>query len=147
MEVHAIGNFILIISISRPLSLYAFESFRDVQEKAFYKVLNEKPSANGSPGYYWISWKNGLVVFGFGQDIGKGTLMVHNDHQPVEIHNATASLYGTLNVPFRYYVGMTGLCNGFIHRMVSRKHSLPNIDKADDFMYINGKWHLIFLDS
>ena len=75
---------------------------------AFYSIVNGKPSSSGSPGNYWISWKNGLVVFGYGQDIGKQLLLLYNNAQPIEIHNATSSVYGTLTIPFRYYVGITG---------------------------------------
>lgn len=74
-----------------------------------YYTINAKPPPNESPGNYWISWKNGLIVVGFGQDIGHGSLMVYNNGQQIEIHNATACVAGTLTVPFRYYVAVTGL--------------------------------------
>ena len=75
---------------------------------AYYSVINAKPPSNESPGYYWISWKNGLIVFGYGQDIGRQLLLFYNSAQPIEIYNATASVVGTLTIPFRYYVGATG---------------------------------------
>ena len=76
---------------------------------AFYYAINAKPPDYESPGYYWVSWKNGLFVVGFGQDIGKRTLMVHNGGQTIDIDSATACVAGTLTVSFRYYVGVTSV--------------------------------------
>lgn len=76
---------------------------------AFYYTINAKPPVYESPGYYWVSWNSGLFVVGFGQDIGKRTLVVYNGGKTIDIYNATVCVAGTLTVPFRYYVGVTGL--------------------------------------
>lgn len=76
--------------------------------RSSYYMSCSKPMLTTTPVYYWISWKDSLIAFGFGQDIGKGTLMICNEPKAVDMINATVTVNGTIYVPFRYYVGPKG---------------------------------------
>lgn len=82
--------------------------FRNGNRIANYVIANSKPPLNEVPGHYWISWLDGLIAFGFGEDIGQKTLMISNAFNAVEMQNATAIVNGTISIPFRYYVGPSG---------------------------------------
>lgn len=114
----AIDNFNYSLQVTLVTPVPNIALYRNGSIEATY-YSSTTPPMSESPGLYWISWNNGLVLVGIGSVIGTGSLLLYNDSDPGEIIDMLMTFTGTLTVPFGYFVGPSAL---------SRNNNLPMIE-------------------